>query len=254
MEDEVYSEESSDYEDSSYESAPEPEEPRLSGFAKSFLETVPEEHRPVLQQYLPQWDGNFTRYAQKVQGELRQYRELGDYETLGNSRRLYETLVSNPQVIYDYLVSQGYGPQEAKAAAENMGSSQESDPVQSRLAEYETALQAMAGWIQNQELSARESYERNMLESTLSQLQQHYGDFNRTWVLRAIATGADPEDAVRDYMGLVQDVVNQRAKAPAPKVLSGSGLPPVNKPDLANASSKDTKDYLTKMLSEMSRE
>jgi len=255
MEDEVYSEDSSDYADSSYdEAAPEPEEPRLSGFAKSFLEKVPEEHRPVLSQYLPQWDGNFTKYAQKVQGELKEYRELGDPELLTNSRRLYETLINQPQVIYDYLVQQGYGPQQAKAMAQEMGSSEEPDPVQVKLGEYERALQAMAGWIQNQETSSREAYERQALETELEDLRNQYGDYDRTWVLRAIAAGSEPEEAVQEFQNLVQSVVNQRAKAPAPRVLSGSGALPSNRPDLAKASSKDTKDYLSKMLSEMSRE
>jgi hypothetical protein len=246
--------ESSDGYEYSSEPAQETSEPRLSGYAKSFLETVPEEHRPVLQNYLPQWDSNFTKYAQKVQGELKGYRELGDYETLTNSRRLYDTLLNQPQVIYDYLVNQGYGKQEARAIAEEMGSSEEPDPTEQRLAEYEKYIAAMASWIQNQETMSQEAYEREMLETTMEELKQQYGEYDRTWVLRAIAAGADPEEAVQEFHQLVQNVVNQRAKAPAPKVLSGSGLPPVNKPDLANASSKDTKDYLTKMLSEMSRE
>lgn len=232
-------------------------EPRLSGYAKSFLETIPEDHRSVVSQYLPVWDGNFTKYAQKVQSELKNYRSLGDYDTINTGVRVYQTLIDNPEVIYNYLVSQGYGKQQAQAMTEDImdsEGSQNTDPVNQKLKEYEQALEAMASWINSQDQASREAYEREALLSTLDQLEQQYGSYDRTWVLRAIASGSDPEEAVVDFHNLVQSVVNERARPAAPRVLSGAGLPPVNKPDLSNASSKDTKDYISKMLSEMSRE
>lgn len=252
--DSEYVEES--YEDSS-PAEPVASEPKLSGYAKSFLETIPEEHRPVVSQYLPVWDGNFTKYAQKVQSDLRMYQSLGDPETITNGVRLYQTLIDNPEIIYDYLVSQGYGKQQAQAIAEEMTGdegSQNTDPVNQKLQEYERAIEAMASWINSQDQASREAYEREALLGTLDQLEQQYGSYDRTWVLRAIASGTDPEEAVQEFHSLVQSVVNERARPAAPKVLSGSGLPAISKPDLSNASSKDTKDYLTKMLSEMSRE
>lgn len=224
------------------------EDVKLSGYAQNFLNQIPEDHRPVVQQYLPKWDAGFTQYSQRVQQELGRYKSLGDPETLQMARTLYERVTTNPDEVAEFLISQGYGPKQAKAAAEAAtgqsvsGNTPEQEqgfklPPQieeklGKLDTFERALLAMAQRFEAEDKARQEAELNQTLDAELNRIYTSHKIPKETepWLLSLLAQGVDGDTAAKQILGAIQAQVNQRAAAPAPNVLSGASLPGVQKP------------------------
>lgn len=234
----------------------------LSGFARDYLGKVPEEHRPIVQQHLQEWDKNFTKYSQQVQGKLKAYEGLGaDPETLQNSLQLYNTMLHRPEDVYEALVNAGYGPKQAQAMTnqvmeeQEQGQGQQENSVpphlQQQFQKYEQALNTIARHLQQQEEAKRQESELREFDTLMNNLEKKYQGMDRDLVTRMIATGMEPEQAAQRYMQMVQGVVNENARPKPPTVLgSGSAVPRPNKP-MSELDGKERKEFLAEALKGM---
>lgn len=240
-------------------------EPSFTGYMKSVYEKVPEEHRPIVGQYLKEADTGFQDYARKTQEQIRTYQSFGDPEKIQIATALYDTLLSNPQAIYDYLVDPKGGGLTPKQAIEEMANvadegGQQGDPelkaLKAELADMKKLVAAQYSHTQ-QELTKRQQEENTkQYYSLLDQLDEQHkdkGKVDRSVIHRFVASGMDPDQAYELYFQHFKPTEVPAAKrAPAPTVLSGGGVPRPGKP-LNQMSPEEQNQYLMDSLSEINR-
>lgn len=236
----------------------QPQEYSFTSFGNTIYEKVPEDLRPQVAEYLKEFDTGFVKYSQEVQPKLKAYENYGTPEEVGIASQLYNTLLNQPQVIYEYLVEQGVAPKQAAQLAKE-ASSENAEPVspeyqamQSKLGDMEKIVTALGSYMQQQRQTEQDTRDRAEFNSLLDNLENQHGKFDRTLVTRLIAGGASPEEAVTALKGLGQQAVNGAAKLPPP-VLSGSGATPRTQMDLTNASREDTKNFVSNAIAEILR-
>lgn len=237
----------------------QPPEYSFTSFGNQIYEKVPEDIRPQVAEYLKEFDTGFVKYSQEVQPKLKAYESYGSPEEIGVASQLYNTLLNQPQVIYDYLVDIGVAPKQAaqmakEASSENAESnvSPEYQAMQTKLSDMEKIVTALGAHIQQQRQTEEDERNRAQFNILLDDLENQHGKFDRMLVTRLIAGGASPEEAVTALKGLGQQAVNSAAKLPPP-VLSGSGASPRTQMDLTNASRDDTKSFMANAIAEIIR-
>lgn len=239
-------------------------EPSFTGYMKSVYEKVPAEHRPIVGQYLKEADTGFQNYARQTQQQIRDYASLGSVEELQTARALYETLLSNPQAIYDYLVDPKGGGLTPKQAIDEMASaaddvSQPGDPqmqaLKKELEDTKKLVAAQYSYTQ-QEMQKRQQEENTkQYFALLDQLDEQHkdkGKVDRSIIHRFVASGMDPDQAYELYFQHFKAEPVQQRRAPAPTVLSGGGVPRPGKP-LNQMSHEEQNQYLMDSLAEIAR-
>lgn len=222
----------------------EPNQPeQLSPYLQNFLNNVPEEHRPIVAQYGKQWDAGFTQYSQKVQNELKPYKELGDYKTVQQAMDLYNQFTADPSTVIDWVFERrdqipAVSDWRWNHIKEQQQENQLDPAFQAALAPFqeklgkldqmEKALGAVGKWMEDQRTARQQAEEDRQLTEAMTQLHQQHGDFDDKIVLAlASANGGDLEAAVQTFNATLQSRLNQRATAPA--VLGGNSLPQLTK-------------------------
>lgn len=214
----------------------EPAQPELSSHAQQFLQDVPEEHRPIIDQHLRKWDSGFTKYSQGVQNELKQYKELGAAEELRQARELYNQFVNDPGSIAEFLITNGYysapapqaQPEQPQIPEEVASYLKPFEEKFSKFDQIERAVSVMASQFQAQAAAQKQKEEDAALEAEISRLKNEHGDFDMEFVItKAQANGGNLEAAVQAYKKFEQNLIN-RGNA-APRVLGANSLPPITK-------------------------
>lgn len=221
-----------------------PAEYKLSGPAQALFDQVPENERAIVAKYISELDKThqqgFTKYAQDVQGKIRQYEQYGDPEVLRVAAATYHTLLSDPQAIYDWMVlpkSEGGGGftprQAAQQIAEAEGNGEfDDDPRLKQLMEKQSTseklLTGIASWIQQQEQASKLEADKQWYFQTLDEAQKTHGKIpeeHMDLVHRLVGAGnITPAEAVAEYHRIRQSGINE-ARTKPPAILGGGGTP-----------------------------
>jgi hypothetical protein len=186
-----------------------------SSFAQEILKGVPQDHLPILEPHLKKWDAGTTRRFQDLQNQYKHYSNLGwDEETTQHMAEVYRVLNEEPERLYEALANElGLGEQEQNDESTGGQSAQEFQglppEIQARIDQQEQILQALATVVLEGQTKQQESMEDSEFESYLGLLKQEYGNFDEEYVCSMIANGMDGEAAVKQWMGKVQEAINQ---------------------------------------------
>ena len=220
------------------------EAPKLSAFAQSYINQVPDQERELVTRHVQEWDKGFNKYAEGIARKYGQYDQLGSFDEVQQAVTVARLISSDPIAATQWLLDQGFGPQQAAQTVANAQQTtqqangqqpQQQQPqandqlppaVQQELNRYKAALGAMYERM-NQDQLARdtERYERE-IESGLEAARQKHPGIPETLVLHLMKGGMDMDQAVSTIASQIQTGVNQRATPPAPRVLSSASLPP----------------------------
>jgi hypothetical protein len=222
------------------------EAPKLSAFAQNYLNTVPDAERDIVQRHVQSWDKGFSKYAENISRKYGQYDQLGEFEQVQQAVQLAQLITQDPRTATQWLLSQGYGPQEAANAVQGAQQVANQQPgpnqqpqqpqqnqqewmppaVQRELQQYKMALGAMnQRFEQDQFNKETERYQRE-IESGLAAVRSQYPQIPETMILHLMKGGMEMDDAVGLIVEQIQAGVNQRQAPNAPKVLSSASLPP----------------------------
>lgn len=186
-----------------------------SSFVQEILKGAPPEHVSLMEPYIKKFDAGVTRRFQDLQSQYKHYQDLGwDEETTGQMAEVYRVLNEEPERLYEALANElGLAEGEQKPDGSAGGETQEFQglppELQARIDQQEQILQALATVVLEGQSKQQESMEDSEFESYLGLLKEEYGNFDEEYVCSMIANGMDGEAAVKQWMGKVQEAINQ---------------------------------------------
>lgn len=248
-----------------------------SPIGSGFLQRVPEEHRPIVEPYVKQWDAGVTRRFQELQSQLAPYQQFGDIEDIAAAMELVQAIDSDPWRVYGILHQSLMGGQppvgpQGGQQVPPQGQQQQfgqqdqglSGPdgmalppqVQQRFDQMQNMLVALAQHVLGEQQTKTQAQEDAELDGWLSNLHTEFGDFDDQWVMMKVYQGQSPEDAINEFNGLVtsraQQTVSANSRVPN---LLGSGGGAVNNENgsVKDLSRKDTKSLVASVLEKASQ-
>jgi hypothetical protein len=221
------------------------------------LGKIPTQFHPVIAEDLKTWDRNYGQLAQQF-APFKDFVQRGvTPDALSKSYELYQLLNTNPMEIYrrlgealrDQLPNQQQQPQlqqvqqqqQAQQQQQQQQQSDEYDPdditTHPQVRQMQQQLAQMQQYIQQQANEQRYNAERSRFEgeikSTLDQIEQQHGKFNRAEVMQRVAAqityGQQPNiyRAYQEMKAYEQSVLAQNQTRPAPQVMpTNGGIPP----------------------------
>lgn len=234
----------------------ETELPPLTDYGSRFIETVPEEHRPIADRWVREWDAGVAKLRQKHEAEISQYTQLGQLDDVRAGVQLYKMLTGNDaqkQEIADYLAENGITPKQFADAVEAQQKARiesgEVDPYEDRFNRLERGLIATA----EQQRAAIEAQQTKQQQDEyvrlLNDAESRLGKFDRQYVSYLLSMGQvqSLDEAVKAYHNLVP---GQRKQAP--RLLGSSGSAPHTaggkKLDFGSMSERDIGKFLVARL------
>lgn len=208
------------------------ETPKLTAFAQNYLNTVPDTERELVTRHVAQWDKGFSKYAENIAKKYGQYDQLGEFEQVQQSVQLANLIAQDPQRATEWLMSQGFGPQQAQQAVQDQQTSQQQQQspippeIQQELQRYQMALGAMNQRFEQDKFSRETERYQSEIEQGLAAAREAHPGIPETLILHLMKGGMEMPDAVDLIVAQVQAGVNQRSAPTAPKVLSSASLPP----------------------------
>lgn len=242
--------------------------------ADEFLKSVPENQRALVAPHIKGWDAQVTKKFQEIHSQYAPYKELGvELDVLQQAVQIYQALQdpSSTRLIYDALKQEFDGQQQPQP--DQFGNQQQQIPngqqnqdafelppvLDERLTRTETLLEQLAQYIVSQHEAGQEQQENKLLDDTLAGLEQKHGKFDVNSVLVNISQGMDPDAAVTAWKNSMQEYMRGNA-APnnaAPVVVSGNGggySAPKDEINIGNIPSKEVRDLVAGMLSQVKKE
>lgn len=248
--------EDEDYDDEDYDDDDEDDDDLEASLSEGFLRGVPEEHREILAPYVKKWDAGVTRRFQELHSQYAPYQELGEIEQIQQALEVMQYLQESPEELYQLLHEQ-YGEQGLQEPVPE-GTPQVPGAIppeyEQRMNQLQSVVELMAqDFVEKQRMQA-EAQEDEELESYLDNLREEFGDFDETWVLTKMQAGMDGEKAVKSFMRLRQDIINQalESQEDVPVLLSGGGSSSgAEKPQkLGDIPNKDVQGFVAGLLAQ----
>jgi hypothetical protein len=234
--------------------------PEVSDFGNQYLQSIPEEDREVVSKYVGEWDKNVTQEFQKRAERIKAYEELGDPDSLRQAWEVAQMLSSDPVSFYNELTS--YMTQNADSLGWNPNPDNPTPPPDwdgvpeefvNKFTEMEKRLAELDGSFNEMTSKQREEQELAMLDNELKRLHNEHGEFDDTFVISQLANGATPDDAIKAWEALVQNVIDSRKNPPPPIMGSENAGSPLDQVDPSKLKDPNVRkqigiDYLTKSL------
>lgn len=241
---------------------------------KELLDIMPSNLHPQMQPVLDKWEQGvqqrFQQHAEQMQ-RYEPYQALIDnnvpMDYIEQALSVAQLIDENPQGFMQQLQAifggdegqqyeQGpngqeydYGDQEGTFEQQQWDLSQ--DPRFQELQQHQDLLaQHIAGQMQ----AEQEAQEDAELDEMLDSLRQQYGDYDERYVITMAASGMHPEEAVKAYHEMVNNIRSQpRADANLPRIVSPSNGMPSEQVDVANLSDADRRKLVQNILSQASQ-
>lgn len=234
------------------------------GLSTPFLEAVDPADRPVVEKYIKTWDAGVSKRFEELHGKLEPWEKLGaEPEQAEQAMMLLQMIDSEPERVLALLqeaIGQGQGEGQPQGLeGQQQPPAGEEDPMASLPPQFveqfkrmEQVLETLAGAHLTQRQEQEQAQQDQELNTTLSSLQEKYGEFDEDYVLSKMLAGQEPEAAVQAYQKLIQGQVNQRSTVPnIPAILGGGGAAPAQQgPDIKKASSKDIRGLVANILAQ----
>lgn len=245
------------------------QEPELTEYAKSLLEGVPDDHRGVLDQYLPKWDAAVERRVSMLEQSFGPVIDLVNQghsiEELATLAQLMDLAADSPEVARDIFAKTfGWDQQPNQPVQQPQpGQPQVGEPQQFQLppeitqtlAQNTQLMQQLAQQQQQQQLTQQQQAEDEQFDKFMTLLRQEKGDFDEDYVLSLMDQGIDGAEAVDRFNQRVQQFAQSNGggapatSLPAPPVLSG-GPAAVGPKPVHEASDAERKALVTQMLNQ----
>ena len=227
-------------------------EVELSDFAKGVLNEIPEMDRPVVQKYINTWDGNVTKRFQSIHDEYKPYKELGDYEQVVHAMQVASLLNEDPiafiNIIKDALGEEMSDPdpvgQNRSVLPEFEGLPEE---FVTKFRSMEERLGAIDTDYQNTKQALTEKEQFAQLDGLMANMHTRHGDFDERYVLMEMASGLEPEDAIKAWQQTI-DKYGSSPRKPPPNLVRNGGSIPASQVDLSKLSPTDRKRMLSQAL------
>ena len=225
-----------------------------------FLERVPESVRGVIEPIFKEWDSNVTQRFQGVHSQYewaQPWKEIAEnYEpdTVSQAIEVLSALEQNPEGFYQALAqAYNFGQGQGQQVPGQQGDPNEEMEVDPRFSQLEETVGTLAQLMLDRQQQEEYSAEEQQLMSELQTLQQQHGDFDMDYVITKIASGVEPEDAVKAYRALVgnngggQNNGNGNGQRP-PVVMGSGGGVPSQSIDFKNLDRKGTQGLIQQVL------
>lgn len=207
------------------------------------LSKIPNEFHNIVAEDLKEWDRNYGQLSQNF-APWKQFSQQGiTPETLQSAYQLYQVMQANPVEIYrrlgealkDQLPQQQEQQQEDTEEEEYSEDTNQfdisSNPQYQQLQQQVEQMQQM---LTQQYQSQQEEQYSQQIETTLNQIEEKHGAFDRVDVLNRVASqlqrGEQPDiiKAYEEQQAFVQNILAQhQVKPSAPTVMpTNGGLPP----------------------------
>lgn len=239
---------------------------------KELLDIMPSNLHPQMQPVLDKWEQGVQQRFQQHAEQMQRYEPYNaliennvpmDY--IEQALSVAQLIDENPQGFmqqlqaifggddgqYDEQGQNGYdnGDQDGTFDQQQWDLSQ--DPRFQELQQHQDLLAQHIAQQMQQEQEAQEDQE---LDTMLDDLRQQYGDYDERYVITMAASGVHPEDAVKQYMEMVNGIRSQpRADANLPRIVSPSNGMPTEQVDVANLSDADRRKLVQNILSQASQ-
>lgn len=241
---------------------------------KELLDIMPSQLHPQMQPILDKWEQGTQQRFQQHAEQMRQYEpyqalidnnvpmdyieqalsvaQLIDENPQGFMQQLQSIFGDQQQEQYGEQGQDGqydYGDQNGTFDQQQWDLSQ--DP---RFQELQQHQDLLAQHIAQQMQQEQEAQEDGELDTMLDDLRQQYGDYDERYVITMAASGMHPEDAVKAYHDMVNNIRQQpRADANLPRIVNPSNGMPSEQVDVANLSDSDRRKLVQNILAQASQ-
>jgi len=214
-----------------------PQEPDLSEYAQALLGEVPDEHKPILQQYVSKWDAGIQRQVQTLDaqyGPVAQMLQNGwsPEELLAAAE--FVDLAGQDRDKALQILSTTFGWEEQQPGQQPQ---QQQQPPQQPVIQLPPQLEKQLGDMskfmeqtalqQQQAAAERQQVEADrQLDEFMTLLEREKGPFDEVFVLARMQQGMDAAQAVDEWNATLASYSqsnggDQTPRLPAPPVLSG---------------------------------
>lgn len=226
------------------------------------LGAIPEEHHQAVIPHLQQWDSGVQDRFQKVQSEWNDFGFLKENEITPEDTRValgvLRAIQEDPRSVYDSIgESYGYVGEGNSVETEGENTGQGDAGIQGLpdgfLDEFnrmKSGYETMAQILLDRQKADEEAEQDRNLQQEMDSLKKQHGNFNEQFVTAQMLSGMSAEDAVKAYKGLVENILEENSRPPAPRLLGngGGGIPGEKPLDPTKLDSAQTKklvaDYL----------
>lgn len=237
---------------------------------KELFDIMPSQLHPQIRPILDKWEQGTQQRFQQHAETIKQYEPYRDLiennvpmEYIEQALSIAQLIDENPQGFMQQLQSifggdqeqeyeqgpNGYDDQEGTFEQQQWDLTQ--DPKFQELQQHQDLL---ANYIAQQMTQEQEASEDAELDTMLDDLRERYGDYDERYVVTMAASGMHPEDAVKQYMEMVNGIRSQpRADAGLPRIVSPSNGMPSEQIDVANLSDGDRKRLVQNILAQASQ-
>lgn len=228
----------------------------LSEYGKNYVQTrvTDESHRPIVAQHLREWDRGANAQFQKIHGDYRPYRDLGDLQTVTQSVNFVRRMQADPVGTLKLLVEgefikpedlQGLIPQSQIPSAPTGETDEEqrlARLLDQRLGGVTKQQETLAQQLQQFQRQQQDQQGRQELDRAISHLKQRHGadfdDFAETQTLALAANANIPLDQAAE---MVLQGLNKFAQRKVPP-RAGFSMPGVGSPASFNKKPEDLSD------------
>lgn len=230
----------------------------VSDFAKGVLKGVDPSLLPSLAPFVSEWDRNYQKSVNDIKSQYSGFDGMTP-EDAKSAYELQQLIFSNPKAALE-LISQQANLTQDEDQPTSLTEDEEDiiaslpPEIRERLEKVDK-LEQIVKLVADAEISrtqqAREASESKEYDSLLETLATKHGAFDTDYVNMAVATGANPEDAVTNWHVMANKIATERLKAhnDAPNVLGGQGgVKTSGGVELSKLSATDRKAYVAKML------
>lgn len=196
----------------------------LSPAARSYLEGLPEDQRPIVAPHAKNWDKDFQGHVQRVNEQIKPYRDLGDVQQLTQLKQFGDWFNRDPQGFVKALVENGIVDTKDLQLPEKPPIPEEIAPVLDEFKQLKQMFGPMAKYIQDQQAKEQENQQTQVLNSWLEEAKKHTKHYDEAGVTSLLASGMNPQQAGQAWERVVQNAINARTKVnPAPTVQNSGG-------------------------------
>lgn len=237
-----------------------------NGLTNPFLNTIPEQDRPIVSKYVNQWDSNVTKRFQELHDTYAPYKELGALDELQQYVELVNILRSDPKAFHTQLTemlglldSEGIdmdqelldeaGDQSAIIPpVRDLQGQNQADHKDTVIADLQKAITDLTSRFDGQSKAQVESQQLAELDNMMKNMHNVHGEFDDDWVLLQMSKGKSPDDSIKSWNEKLDASVNSRRKATPPTLMSGAGSIPNGQVDPSKFSPAERKAFIAATL------
>lgn len=243
--------------------------------AEGFLKEVDPEHLPIVEPLIKKWDAGVTKRFQNIHDTYKPYKELGELEDVQAAWQLAQAFNEDPvgtlKKAFEVYLNEGIdidmsefmnpagnapGNEPSVENEQPPGQFQGMDP--NFLNEWDQVKQVLGVLSQDvidRRKKAEDEQNRSQFDNYLKTLHDTHGDFDNDWVTAKMASGVQPEDAIKQFNEMIKSFSNSQQNKPGPIIFGGGPTPgQVQDVDVKSLSPEQRRAYIAARLTAAANE